>query len=149
MDNFESFFYEKYVIGLIEDIHIEGLGTISSKIDSGNGAYNVLHGNEIEIDEKNKLVRFTTVHSISLEKELIDRITINIGAEKMEKRPVVIFNLKMGDRTFENIPFSIGNRSSNTHKVLIGKSFIENELDALIDVSINNIADKNLEVEIK
>jgi hypothetical protein len=148
MDNFESFFYEKYVIGLIEDIHIEDLGTISSKIDSGNGAYNVLHGGDIEIDEKNKLVRFTTVHSISLEKELIDQITINIGAGKMEKRPVVNFNLKMGDRTFENIPFSIGNRSSNTHKVLIGKSFIENELDALIDVSINNIADKNFEVDL-
>lgn len=148
MYNFESFFYEKYVIGLIEDIHIEGLGTISSKIDSGNGAYNVLHGGDIEIDEKNKLVRFTTVHSISLEKELIDQITINIGAGKIENRPVVNFNLKMGDRTFENIPFSIGNRSSNTHKVLIGKSFIENELDALIDVSLNNIADKNLEVDL-
>jgi hypothetical protein len=54
----------------------------------------------------------------------------------------------MGDKVYKNIPFSIGNRSSNTHKVLIGKPFIENDLNALIDVSINNLVDKNLEVDI-
>lgn len=148
MDNFQSFFYEKYVLGLIEDMHIDGIGTISSKLDTGNGAYNVLHGENIEIDTENKVTRFTTVHAISLEKELVDLITINVGANKTERRPVVNFDLKMGDKIFKNVRFSIGNRSSNTHKILIGKSFIENELNALIDVSINNVVDKNLEVNI-
>lgn len=148
MDNFQSFFYEKYVLGLIEDIHIDGIGTISSKLDTGNGAYNVLHGEDIEIDTKNKVTRFTTVHAISLEKELVDLITINVGANKTERRPVVNFDLKMGDKIFKNVRFSIGNRSSNTHKILIGKSFIENELNALIDVSVNNVVNKNLEVDI-
>jgi hypothetical protein len=148
MKNFESFFYEKLVLGLIEDIQIDGIGTISSKLDSGNGAHNVLHGEDIKIDSGNKIVRFTTVHAISLEKELIDLITINVGANKTEHRPVVQFDLKMGNRVYKNIPFSIGNRSSNAHKVLIGKPFIENDLNALIDVSINNVVDKNLEVDI-
>jgi hypothetical protein len=148
MKSFESFFYEKLVLGLIEDIHIDGIGTISSKLDTGNGAHNVLHGEDIEIDTKNKVVRFTTVHSISLEKELLDLITINIGANKQERRPVVNFNLKMGNTVYKNIPFSIGNRASNIHKILIGKPFIENDLNALIDVSVNNVVDKNLEVNI-
>ena len=148
MKNFESFFYEKLVLGLIEDIQIDGIGTISSKLDSGNGAHNVLHGEDIEIDSGNKIVRFTTVHAISLEKELIDLITINVGANKTEHRPVVKFDLKMGNKVYKNIPFSIGNRSSNTHKVLIGKPFIENDLNALIDVSVNNVVNKNLEVDI-
>lgn len=148
MDTFESFFYEKYVLGLIEDIQIDGIGTISSKLDTGNGAFNVLHGEDIEIDTKNKVTRFTTVHSISLEKELVDLITINIGANKTERRPVVNFDLKMGNKTYKDVPFSIGNRASNSHKVLIGKPFIEDDLNALIDVSVNNIVDKNLEVEI-
>jgi hypothetical protein len=78
----------------------------------------------------------------------LDLIVINVGANKKENRPVVNFDLKMGDKVYKNIPFSIGNRSSNTHKVLIGKPFIENDLNALIDVSINNLVDKNLEVDI-
>lgn len=148
MKNFQSFFYEKLILGLIEDIQIDGIGTIASKLDTGNGAHNVLHGEDIEIDTDHKVVRFNTIHSISLEKELLDLITINVGANKKEHRPVVQFDLKMGNKIYKNIPFSIGNRSSNTHKVLIGKPFIENDLNALIDVSVNNVVDKKLEVDI-
>ena len=78
MKDFQSFFYEKLVLGLIEDIQIDGIGTISSKLDTGNGAHNVLHGEDIEIDKNNKVVRFNTVHSISLEKDLLDLIVINV-----------------------------------------------------------------------
>ena len=35
-------FYEKTVIGLIEEMEIAGLGKIKVKSDSGNGAYNVI-----------------------------------------------------------------------------------------------------------
>ena len=57
-------------------------------------------------------------------------------------------NVKIGNRGFKEIPFSISNRAENSHKILIGKQFIENQLDALIDVSLNNIANKNIEVEL-
>jgi hypothetical protein len=148
MINFHDFFFEKYVIGLIEDVYIDGLGKISSKIDSGNGAYNVIHGEDIQIDKKQKLVRFTTVNAVSLEKDLIDEIVINVGAGKSEARPVVNFDIKVGDRIFKNVPFSVGNRSSNKQKILIGKDFIQKSLDALIDVSLSNVADKNIEIEL-
>lgn len=148
MINFDQFFFEKYIIGLIEDVYIDGLGKISAKVDSGNGAFNVIHGENIEIDEKQKLVRFTTVNAISLEKELIDKIVINIGAGKKERRPVVAFDIKIGNRSFENVPFSVGNRSSNNQKILIGKDFIQDSLDALIDVSLSNVAGKNMEVDL-
>lgn len=148
MEPFQTFFYEKYVLGLIENITIQGLGVISAKLDSGNGAYNVLHGEDIEMDTKNKLVRFVTVNKISLEKDLIETININLGAGNTEHRPVVEFNVKFGDRVFKNVKFSIGNRTANEHKVLIGKDFIENELDALIDVGVNNIAAKGIEVSV-
>lgn len=148
MIKFDQFFFEKYVIGLIEDVYIDGLGKISSKIDSGNGAFNVIHGEDIQIDKKQKLVRFTTVNAISLEKELVDEIVINIGAGKQEPRPVVNFDIKIGNRSFKNIPFSVGNRSSNNQKILVGKDFIEKSLDALIDVSLVNVAGKNIEVDL-
>jgi hypothetical protein len=94
MQPFQTFFYEKYVVGLIENITLKDLGVISAKIDSGNGAYNVLHGEDIEMDTKNKVVRFITIDRISLEKDLIETITINLGANHMEKRPVVEFDVK-------------------------------------------------------
>lgn len=148
MINFEEFFFEKYVVGLIEDVYINGLGKISAKLDSGNGAYNVIHGEDIQIDDQNKLVRFTTANAISLEKEMVSKITINIGAGKSEHRPVVKFDMKIGNRIFNDVPFSVGNRGSNDNKILIGKDFIENQLDALLDVSMNNIANKDIEVDI-
>jgi len=135
-------------MGLIEDVYVDGIGHISAKLDSGNGAYNVIHGENIEIDKNGATVRFVTANAISLEVPLEDTITINIGAGKKEDRPVINLNMKIGDRIFNNVPFSVGNRASNKHKILIGKDFIENDLDALIDVSLNNVANKNIQVEI-
>lgn len=148
MRSFKQFFVEKNILGLEEDIIIDGVGTISAKLDTGNGAYNVLHGTDLEFGKDNKsgeqLVRFNTINNISLQKPVMDTVEINLGSRNFEKRPVCLFNCRIGGFSFENIPFSIGNRTDNQHKVLIGKGFIKNQLDALIDVSLNNVADENL-----
>lgn len=144
MQNFKQFFVEKTVLGLEELITIEGIGKVQAKLDSGNGAFNVLHGENIETD--GKLVRFVTMNGISIQKPIQDTVTINVGAGNKEERPVVLLNTKIGGKTFPNVPFSIGNRSDNIHKVLIGKLFIQQQLDALIDVSLKNVADQNIQV---
>jgi len=79
-------------------------------------------------------------------KDKVDDIIINVGAGNIEERPVVNFDLKIGNKEFRDIPFSIGNRTSNLYKILVSKDFIENELHALIDVSQENIADREDEV---
>ena len=144
MRSFKQYFVEKTVLGLEETIYIDGVGQLRAKLDTGNGAFNVLHGEDIQQD--GEMVRFTTENGIVLEKPISDHITINLGAGNKEDRPVVLLNVKIGDRIFHEIPFSIGNRSENTHKVLIGKNFIQNELDALIDVSLSDVAQQNIEV---
>lgn len=146
MKSFKTFFYEKTVLGLIENIDIDGIGVVSAKLDTGNGAYNVLHGEDIESD--GNMIRFTSINGFRVEKPIEDNVTINIGAGKTEDRPVCLFNCKVGGKTFENVPFSIGNRTDNIHKVLIGKPFIQKQLDALIDVGLNNVADENMEFDI-
>tara|TARA_A100001201_G_C4041829_1_gene186929 strand:- start:200 stop:640 length:441 start_codon:yes stop_codon:yes gene_type:complete len=145
MKKFKQFFIEKQVLGLIEFFDVDGVGQIPSKLDSGNGAYNVLHGEDIQV-QGNK-VHFKTVNNKRLMKDKVDDIIINVGAGNTEERPVVNFDLKIGNKEFRDIPFSIGNRSSNLYKILVSKDFIENELDALIDVSQENIADRADEVE--
>ena len=143
MKKFKQFFLEKAVLGLIEFFDVDGVGKIPSKLDSGNGAYNVIHGEDIQV-QGNK-VMFKTVNNKHLMKDKVDDITINVGAGNTEDRPVVNFDLKIGNKEYKDIPFSVGNRSTNLFKILVSKDFIEKELDALIDVSQENIADKDIE----
>ena len=145
MKKFKQYFEEKTVLGLIEFFHIDGVGKVAAKLDSGNGAFNVLHGEDIQL-QGNK-VFFRTVNGRTLLKDKKDTITINVGAGNVEERPVVEFDMKVGDKEFKGVPFSIGNRSSNIFKILVGKEFIEQELGALIDVGQENIAGQGVEVE--
>ena len=61
MKKFKQFFAEKAVLGLIEFFDVDGIGKIPSKLDSGNGAYNVIHGEDIQV-QGNK-VMFKTVNN--------------------------------------------------------------------------------------
>ena len=146
MKRFKQFFAEKAVLGLIEFFDVDGIGKIPSKLDSGNGAFNVIHGEDIQI-QGNK-VHFKTVNNKRLMKDKVDDITINVGAGHTEDRPVVNFDLKIGNKEYKDIPFSVGDRTTNLFKILVSKDFIEKQLDALIDVSQENIAHKEVEAEI-
>tara|TARA_R110002051_G_scaffold30829_1_gene70984 strand:+ start:649 stop:1089 length:441 start_codon:yes stop_codon:yes gene_type:complete len=145
MKKFNQFFLEKQVLGLIEFFDVDGVGEIPSKLDSGNGAFNVIHGEDIQV-QGNK-VNFKTVNNRRLMKEKVDEIVINVGAGNTETRPVVNFDLKIGNKEFKDIPFSVGDRTTNLFKILVSKDFIENELDSLIDVSQENIAGEEREVD--
>ena len=145
MKKFKQFFIEKQVFGLIEFFDLDGVGKIPAKLDSGNGAYNVLHGEDIQI--QGDKVFFRTENGKTLLKDKKGEITINVGAGNMEDRPVVEFDFSIGNKQFTNIPFTLSDRSTNLYKILVGKEFIENELDALIDVSQENIADEDLDAQ--
>jgi len=145
MKKFKQFFLEKQVLGLVELFDVDGIGKIPSKLDSGNGAFNVLHGDKDSIQLQGNKVLFKTVNNKHLIKDKIDEIVINTGGGVMDTRNVVEFNFKIGNKEFRNIPFSIGDRSSNLYKILVSKDFIEDHLDALIDVSQENIADEEIE----
>lgn len=146
MKTFLQYIEEKSVLGLIEFFDIDSIGKVPAKLDSGNGAYNVIHGEDIQ--EQGDKVFFRTINGKTMLLPKKGEITINVGAGNMEHRPVVELDFKIGEREFTSIPFSIGNRSSNLYKILVGKDFIQKDLDALIDVSQENIADKNIDVSI-
>ena len=145
MKKFKQFFIEKQVFGLIEFFDLDEVGKIPAKLDSGNGAYNVLHGEDIQI--QGDKVFFRTENGKTLLKDKKGDIDINYGEGRVTTRPVVEFDFKIGNKEFRGIPFSIADRSTNLYKILVGKDFIENHLDALIDVSQENIADEDLEAE--
>jgi len=131
-------FYEK-TLGLIETIDINGIGEVESKVDSGNGAYNVLHGINIQELPDGK-ISFDTVKDKSIQLPVIEYIDINIGSGNIEKRPVVEFDILFGDKKLNNEKFSIADRTENEYKILIGKEFIE-RMGGLIDVRKKNNLD--------
>ena len=143
MKKFKQFFIEKQVFGLIEFFDLDEVGRIPAKLDSGNGAYNVLHG--VDIQTQGNKVFFRTENGKTLLKDKKGEITINVGAGNTEDRPIVEFDFRIGNKEFKDIPFTLSDRSTNLYKILVGKEFIENELDALIDVSQENIADEDLD----
>ena len=132
MISFKLFYEKNKPLGLIETFTFEELGPIEAKVDSGNGAYNVLHG--INIEEKDGYVIFDTVKNQKLKKKLEEHIDINIGSGNIERRPVVLFDIEVGDKKYPGVKFSIGDREANEYKILVGKEFIE-KLGGLIDVS--------------
>ena len=145
MKKFKQFFIEKQVFGLVEFFDLDGVGKVPAKLDSGNGAHNVINGQDIQL-QGNK-VFFRTENGKTLLKDKKGEIDINIGEGVIKPRHVVEFDFRIGKKEFKGIPFSIADRSTNLYKILVGKNFIENHLDALIDVSQENIADEDLEAE--
>ena len=132
MITFKKFYESDKPVGLIETITFDELGPIEAKIDSGNGAYNVLHG--VNITEQDGHVMFDTIDNKKVKKELDEHIDINIGSGNIETRPVVLFDIEIGDKKYPATKFSIGDRTENEYKILVGKDFIE-KLGGLIDVS--------------
>lgn len=139
---------ERLVIGLEEPVLIKGLGELSAKIDSGNGGYNVIHGTDFH--QQGKELMFTTNDSSGNEKKIqakiIDTIDVNMGGGNIEKRPVIELDIKFAGEDYKKIPFSVSDRSTNSNPILISKGFVENELEALIDVGAMNISHEGIDV---
>jgi len=119
------------ILGVVEEMIIDGVGKCLAKIDSGNEAYNVLHGVDVVIGDKE--FTCTTLNDKQIRKPLISTIQINIGSGIKEERPVTTFDIVLDGKTYKNIPFSISDRTENEEKVLVGEPFIR-DLNALIDV---------------
>jgi len=119
------------VIGLVEPIEIQDIGEIHAKVDSGNGAYNVLHGDIISKRGNNIIVK--TVNDKKLKKQVVDKVIIHIGSGNKEERPVVLFDIMFDGKKYKDVPFSIADRSENEYPVLVGKDFVS-KIDKLIDV---------------
>lgn len=140
---------EKMVIGLEEPILIKGIGKLIAKVDSGNSGYNVIHGEDLII--QGNVLNFKTIdqdgNDKRVSKKIKDTIKVNIGGGHIQERPVVELDVQFAGENYKKILFSVTNRSDNEHKVLISKDFVGKELEALIDVSKDNISDENIVVD--
>jgi hypothetical protein len=132
MYTFKEYYQNKPILGIRELIDIDGIGKVSAKVDSGNEAYNVLHG--VDVKEDGESVSFTTVNGKRVTKSKNGDIKIHIGSGVKENRPIIKLDITVNGKHYSNIPFSIGDRSENEDPVLLGEPFLRS-LNAVIDVS--------------
>lgn len=131
MQTFKEYF-DKPIFGVNEFIDIEGLGKLKAKIDSGNEAYNVIHG--VDVSEEGENISFTTVNDKRMSAPRDGEIKIHIGSGVKEDRPIVKLNIKINGKEYKNIPFSVADRSENEDPILVGEPFLK-KLNAVIDVN--------------
>jgi len=120
---------------VVEEMLIDGIGNVTAKIDSGNEAYNVIHGVNVKIDGNN--VTFNTVHNKTISAPLMDTVTIHIGSGVKEERPIVKLNIMLKGVSYTDIPFSIADRTENDEPVLVGEPFLA-DINAIIDVNLTS-----------
>jgi hypothetical protein len=123
---------ENVVLGIDETIEIDGIGSLLAKVDTGNEAYNVLHG--INIEDTGNNVTFVTAGNKQITKPKKNNIKIHIGSGVKEDRPVVLFNVRVNGQEYRDVPFSIADRTENEEPVLIGAPFLKT-LDAVVDTT--------------
>jgi len=121
----------RLILGVTEVINIKGIGNVEAKIDSGNEAYNVLLGVNIKHNKGNCI--FTTVNNKTLTLPCKGSIDINIGSGNIESRPVVELAFTLQGKEYNNVEFSLADRTQNDQPVLIGEPFVRS-INALIDV---------------
>lgn len=138
---FRDFYKENsQILKLYENIDIDGIGTLKAMSDSGNSAYNVLDGRDIEFNGDTVSFVTTEKNLKIVDKKIVDSIKIHIGSGVNEDRPIVLFKVNFLGKEYVNVPFSIADRSDNDTPVLLGKEFFEilknaNKADVLINVT--------------
>lgn len=114
-----------------EPVVIRDVGSYTAKVDTGNDAYNALHGEDIKI--KGDTVTFKTEKGKEIQKPLVDTIKINVGASTVEDRPIVKFDFKLKGKIYKDVKFSICDRKDNDEKVLLGLEFLK-PINAVVKV---------------
>lgn len=118
----EYYFLNENSFSPKEEIEIDGVGLYMAKVDTGNDAWCVLHGEDIKVE--NDTVSFKTDEGKIIQKPLVDKILVNVGAGTEESRPIVEFDITLKGKKYNKIKFSIGDRKDNDEKVLLGLKFL-------------------------
>lgn len=133
----DNWHFNQREAGALEKIDIDGVGSLTAKLDTGNDSYNVLHADSIKEISKNRVSFRSGGKNFVLPVQSHTRIRTSSLSDP-ERRPVVLFDVKFRNRIFRNVKFSLTQRHNNRYPVLIGKKFLSN---ARVSVNVNKSFD--------
>jgi len=118
--------HETKEVGVLEVVEVleKGIEPMTAKMDTGNGAFNSIGAENIKV--KGDTVEFNIKgHKNKLKKKLLPKMDIikNNGDES-EKRYCVSFDIKVGEKVYRDVYFSLSDRSNMNHTILISRKFM-------------------------
>ena len=118
-------------VGYIEKASIEGFD-VKAKLDTGNGSYNAVHAEDIEL--KGNEVSFLLLGKKRMTLPVKETKRIHLGGGEFEDRPVVQLDMTLGRKDYTDVYFALADRKLNVYPILIGKPFLSS---ANYSVSVN------------
>jgi len=124
----ENWTYETKEVGVIEYMKIldDDFEPMTAKMDTGNGSVNSIGVTDLKI--KGNVAEFyiqETEHKLT--KEILPKTSvIKVRGDKgnPERRPVVMFDVKLGNRIYRDVKFSLADRSNMDHPILVSAKFM-------------------------
>ena len=128
--------YQTREVGVIENIKFleNGIEPMTAKMDTGNSGYNVVGVTDLEVNGKTAEFYIKDTNQ-KIKKEVLPKKSIikNNGDEN-EVRYVVKFDIKIGEKVYKDVEFSLSNRDNMNHVVLISRKFM---IDSKMSVNPN------------
>ena len=120
--------YQTKEVGVIEYMSFlnPSIEPMTAKMDTGNGSKNSVGITDLKI-KGNKAEFYIQDNDKKIVKEILPEVSvIKRRGEKgnPEKRPVVLFDVKLGDRVYRDVKFSLADRSNMKHPILVSADFI-------------------------
>lgn len=125
----DNWIFSSKDVGYVEWVEVDG-EKVKAKLDTGNGSYNAVHAENIEV--KGKKVSFDLFGKIPMTKPVHTVVDIHVGAGERRDRQVVKFDMKINGVTYTDVECSLADRDENAYEVLLGKKFLE-----ILNYSVN------------
>jgi len=120
--------YQTKEVGVVEYMTFlnPALEPMTAKMDTGNGSKNSVGVTDLKM-KGNKAEFYIQGNDEKIVKEILPKLSLikRRGEEgNPEKRPVVLFDVKLGDRIYKDIEFSLADRNNMVHPILVSAAFL-------------------------
>jgi hypothetical protein len=111
--------------GFVEKIKVNGIGYLSAKFDTGNGAIPSIHADSWEIKDGNKIIWHLNGNRYMNTLEDVKDIEVGGLKNKTEKRPVICLTVEFMGEIYNDMKFALSNRAGYIADVLLNRNFIK------------------------
>lgn len=120
--------YQTKEVGVIEYMSFlnPSLGSFTAKMDTGNSAENSVGVENLKI-KGNTAEFYIQGIDKKITKEILPKWSLvkRLGnKDNPDRRPAVLFDIKLGDKIYKNVKFSLANRNNMKHPVLMCAKFM-------------------------
>ncbi len=114
----------KKVVGFREVVHVEGIGDIVAKFDTGNGSLSCsMTYDKAELSDDKKVVKWE-LGGKSFTSKVIGFANAEVGSETHE-RPIIELDMQFAGKRYKDVHVSLVNRKEKSTKFLVNRKFME------------------------